>query len=85
MTLYHTTEARNLESILKEGLKPGGLGVVYLSERPDSWWQSKGMVTLAVNMDGISHRLTTFNYPNLDEILCWGAIPPDAISVHRRH
>ena len=85
MTLFHTTKAENVDSILKTGLRTSGLGIVYLSEKPETWWQSAGMVTLAVNMDGITHRLTTFNDPKLDEILCWGDIPPEAISVHKCH
>ena len=30
-------------------------------------------------MNNYPHRLSTFNDPNLDEILCWGHIEPDRI------
>ena len=44
--LYHVTEASNVDSILKEGLKCNGMAV-YLSENPLSWWKP-GMAILKV-------------------------------------
>ena len=80
--LYHTTRKNNLESILKQGLIPSKFGIVYLSERPDSWWNSKDYITLEINIENISNRLTTFNEPKLDEILCWGHVEPTRIKIH---
>lgn len=79
MILYHTTLKKNLASIKEKGLTPSKFGIVYLSENPDSWWQGEEYVTLEVNMNNYPHRLSTFNEPNLDEILCWGHIEPDRI------
>lgn len=81
MKLYHTTLKTNLESILKEGLKPSKLGIVYLSENQNSWWTGEEYVTLEINMKGCNNKLTTFGMPNLDEILCWGSIEPSRIRV----
>ena len=74
MILYHTTLKKNLASIKKKGLIPSKFGIVYLSENPDSWWKGEEYVTLEVNMNNCPHRLSTFNEPDLDEILCWGHI-----------
>jgi len=79
MKLYHTTLRKNLNSINRIGLIPSKFGIVYLSENPDSWWQGEEYVTLEVNMSNYPHRLSTFNEPNLDEILCWGCIEPNRI------
>ena len=84
MILYHTTLKTNLKSIQKEGLIPSRIGIVYLSENPDSWWQGDKYITFEVNMDNCPHRLTTFNEPNLDEVLCWGSIEPDRIRLFER-
>ena len=82
MKLYHTTLKSNLESILKEGLKPSKLGIIYLSENPNSWWSGEEYITLEINMEGYKNKLTTFNMPDLDEILCWGSIEPSQIKVY---
>ena len=81
MKLYHTTLKSNIKSIQERGLIPSSIGIVYLSEKPQSWWQGEEYVTLEVNMDGVLHKLTTFNDPNLDEILCWGRIEPQRLKL----
>ena len=81
MKLYHTTKKTNLDSILRNGLKPGESGIVYLSERADSWWQGDEYVTLEVDCGNLKGRFSTFNEKDLDEILYWGAIPPCNIRV----
>ena len=74
MILYHTTLKENVSSILEKGLQPSKFGIVYLSEKPNSWWQGEEYVTFEVDMKNCKHKLATFNDPNLDEILCWGSI-----------
>ena len=79
MKLYHTTLRKNLDSIKLRGLIPSKFGIVYLSENPDSWWQGEEYVTLEIDMTDSKNKMTTFNDPNLDEILCWGPIEPNRI------
>ena len=82
MKLYHTTLKKNKDSILKKGLLASKIGIVYLSEKPNSWWQGDEYVTFEVDMKNYKGRLTTFNEPNLDEILCWGSIEPSRLRVY---
>lgn len=82
MILYHTTLKENVSSILEKGLQPSKIGIVYLSEKPDSWWQGDEFITFEVDMENYKGRLTTFNEPNLDEILCWGSIEPSRLKVY---
>ena len=82
MKLYHTTLKKNLESIEEKGLLSSKLGIVYLSEKPNSWWQGKDYITLEINMDNFKGKLTTFNKPDLDEILCWKNIEPERITIY---
>lgn len=80
MKLYHTTLKKNKDSILKKGLLASRIGIVYLSEKPDSWWQGDDYITFEVDIKN-TDKLTTFNEPNLDEILCWGNIGPEKIKL----
>ena len=83
MILYHTTLKKNLNSIMEKGLIPSKIGICYLSENSNSWWQGEEYITLKVNMEGYKGKLTTFNNPDLDEILCWGSIEPERIEVYK--
>ena len=82
MKLYHTTLKENMNSILEKGLQPSKIGIVYLSEKPDSWWQGDNYITFEVDMENYKGKLTTFNEPNLDEVLCWGSIEPSRLRVY---
>lgn len=82
MKLYHTTLKENKDSILKKGLQPSKIGIVYLSERPNSWWQGDEYITFEVDMTDSNNKLTTFNNPDLDEILCWGSIEPSRLRIY---
>lgn len=82
MKLYHTTLKENKDSILETGLQPSKIGIVYLSEKPNSWWQGDKYVTFEVDMKDYKGKLTTFNEPNLDEILCWESIEPSRLKVY---
>ena len=75
--LYHVTEAENIDSILKGGLKKNGMAV-YLSEDPFSWWKP-GMVILKVRATGLKDKMTRVD-EKLDEILVWDDIPYNRIS-----
>ena len=82
MKLYHTTLKENISSILEKGLQPSKFGIVYLSEKPDSWWQGDNYITFEVDMKDYKGKLTTFDEPNLDEILCWGSIKPSRLRIY---
>ena len=79
--LYHTTLKKNIDSIKEKGLLAKGLGIVYLSEKPDSWWQGEQYCTFEVNIKDMENKLTTFNEPDLDEVLCWGNIEPNRLKL----
>ena len=82
MKLYHTTLKENMSSILEKGLQPSKIGIVYLSEKPNSWWQGDKYMIFEVDMEDYKGKLTTFNEPDLDEILCWGSIEPSRLKVY---
>lgn len=83
MKLYHSTLKENISSILKEGLKPSKIGIVYLSESPNSWWTDHEHTILEVDMTNYQGKLTTFGISDLDEILCWGFIEPERIREYK--
>lgn len=82
--LYHVTDPENVESILRNGLLRGGgkrqAALVYLSEKPLSWWQP-GMKILKVDIKNLMGEWSDF-LPASDEILYWGDIPPERIKVY---
>ena len=59
---------------MKEGLKPNGIGIVYLSPRKDLGF---GDVTLEVETG--NNKLTAFDDCKEWEVLCWGKIKPSNI------
>ena len=76
MKLYHWTKKENIESILKEGLRPSGFGIVYLTPKPETY---VGEVCLEVETGNL--KLTAFEDCKEWEVLGWGAIPPKDIIV----
>lgn len=83
--LYHVTDPKNVDSILREGLLQSGgkkerHWAVYMSEKPLSWWQP-GKKILKVDTKNLPGETTTF-LPGSDEILYWGDIPPERIKVY---
>ena len=76
MKLYHQTKIKNIESILKIGLIPNKIGIVYLSPRNDL---NFGDVTLEVETG--DNRLTAFDDCKEWEVLCWGRIEPSNIKI----
>ena len=76
MKLYHQTKAKNVESILKIGLIPDRIGIVYLSPRNDL---NFGDITLEVETG--DNKLTAFDDCKEWEVLCWGKIEPSNIKV----
>lgn len=69
MKLYHWTDKRNLLSILQNGLKPNGIGIVYLTPSPDKW---QGEICLQIETGEL--KLTAFDDCSDWEVLCWGDI-----------
>ena len=79
MKLFHSTKKENLKSILKKGLIPSGLGIVYLAPTLESAYKTEGRVILEVETG--NNKLSSFEDCKDWEILCWGAIPPENIRV----
>lgn len=76
--LYHVTEAKNVESITKNGLtryaKRSAMAI-YLSQKPLSWYQGGNQRILKVDISGLSCIPATTFLPESDEVLFWGDIP----------
>ena len=76
--LYHVTNPKNIEAILRDGLRRS-MGnrttmAVYLSEKPMSWY-TDGMEILKVDISGLEEMKATTFIPDSDEVLFWGDIP----------
>lgn len=76
--LYHVTEPKNIEAILRDGLRRS-MGnrttcAIYLSEEPLSWYQP-GLEILRVDVSGLEEMEATTFLPDSDEVLFWGDIP----------
>ena len=78
MILYHATDHSFIDSILRYGLRPSGIGIVYLSPKPLT---SFGNTILKVETQDL--RLTAFDDCTEWEVLCWGHIPPEDIQIFR--
>ena len=82
--LYHATDAKNVESILKNGLlrchEDHTSAFICLSERPDSWFHV-GQTLLSVDIDGLDCRITSWIPDGLDEVCVWGDIPSERIHI----
>lgn len=82
--LYHVTNPENVESILQKGLLRGGgkrqAAMVYLSEKPLSWWYP-GAKILKVDIKNLMGEWSDF-LPGIDEVLFWGDIPAERIKVY---
>lgn len=79
MILYHATGPENVESILCEGLRPNGMGIVYLSPMPMTCFGSEVLEVETGNL-----RLTAFDDCKDWEVLCWGHVPPENIKIWDR-
>lgn len=77
-TLYHSTKAENIPSILREGLKSNGFGIVYLAPTLESVYK-ENRVILEVNP--IGNELSSFEDCMDWEVLCWGKIEADKIKI----
>ena len=76
MKLFHQTKKENIKSIMKKGLLPDRIGIVYLSPRNDL---NFGDATLEVETD--DNKLTAFDDCKEWEVLCWGKIPAKNIRI----
>ncbi|MBW1959648.1 MAG: hypothetical protein JRI63_14180 [Deltaproteobacteria bacterium] len=77
MKLYHGTPQKNIPSIMRGGLSPNGIGIVYLT--PDINVAQKYGVPLIVETGDL--KLTAFEDCSDWEVLCWGRIKPENISL----
>ena len=78
MKLYHGTDSKNIDSILREGLRPNNIGIVYLSPK---FGQAKRWGNVILEVETGDLRLTAFEDCTDWEVLCWGRIPPENIRV----
>ena len=82
--LYHATDAKNVESILKNGLLrchgDHTSAFVSLSECPNSWMK-EGLALLEVDVEGLPYTMTSWASEGLDEVCYWGDIPPTRIRL----
>lgn len=76
MKLFHQTQKKNVASILRDGLRPSRIGIVYLSPRSDL-----GFGDVLLQVETGNNKLTAFDDCKDWEVLCWGSIPPQDISV----
>ncbi len=80
MVLSHVTTQDRLPTIVRDGLRPNSMGIVYLSPKPQGWRPlQEGEVLLHVTING--QRLTSFEDCAEWEVLCWGSVPPEDIVV----
>lgn len=80
MKLYHWTKKEYLGKILKEGLKPSGFGIVYLSPNKDDWFDLHD-TGICLEVETGDLKVTAFEDCREWERLCWGKIPPKNIVV----
>jgi RNA:NAD 2'-phosphotransferase (TPT1/KptA family) len=78
--LYHWTSTDNLGSILEYGLRPNGMGIIYLTPVPTE--AKFGDILLQVDTGDL--KLTSFEDCSSWEVLCWGSIPPERIRICQR-
>jgi RNA:NAD 2'-phosphotransferase (TPT1/KptA family) len=78
MILYHYTKKESLKSILRDGLKPNRMGIVYLTPDPEKF-KNFGDILLEVETGCL--ELTCFEDCKNWEVLCWGLIPPKNIKI----
>ena len=71
--LYHVTEPKNIESIMRFGLRREGW-CVYLSTKPLSWYRD-GLRILRVDISGLTQVKANTFLPDSDEVLWWGEVP----------
>lgn len=79
MILYHNTKRKNLPNILRQGLIPNKMGIVYLSPVPNAF-KNIAFDEINLKVETGDLKLTYFDGCEDWEILCWGHVPPDAIT-----
>ncbi len=80
MKLFHGTSKAAWDKIKNEGLKPSGIGIVYLSPTPEviDFW---GGFEILLEVETGDTKLTAFEDCEDWEVFCWGHIPPDKIKL----
>lgn len=81
MTLSHVTLAKNLPSIMRHGLRPSGIGAVYLSPKPEGWRPPKDDEVL-LHVETADLPLSAFDDCAEWEVFCWTdtPIPPERLA-----
>lgn len=80
MILFHATSKLAWEKIKVEGLRPSRIGIIYLSPNPKviDWF---GGSEVLLKVETGENKLTAFDDCKEWEVLCWGPIPTDAITL----
>ena len=85
--LYHVTPKKNVDKIIREGLRTSGgdrtTWAVYLSEHPLSWYKD-GLAILRVDVSGLEELKASTFLPTSDEVMFWGDIPPQKYTKNGR-
>lgn len=86
MKLYHWTYRDCLDSILREGFKPSGMGFSYLSpvkRKPTfgSFYRDGQLYEVLLEVETGDNKLGGFDHCKKWEIFCKGVIPPERIKV----
>jgi len=81
MILYHWSPKKNIKSILKKGLIPSEIGIVYLTPRPKKILDFCENNYALFEVETSDLKLTNFNGCEKWEVLCWGHIPPENIKL----
>ena len=86
MKLWHITEKAAVESILREGLRPNGIGIVYLTPAPMTlgifWLEPHAKERFTVlEVETGDLGLSSFEGCADWEILCWGHIPAENVRI----
>jgi hypothetical protein len=76
MKLFHQTSKKNIPFIMRQGLKPNKMGIVYLSPMQDA-----GFGEITIEVETGDNKLTAFDDCKEWEVLCWGKIVPEDIKV----
>lgn len=80
MKLFHGTSRAAWAKIKDEGLKPSGIGIVYLSPERKTADDFGGNEVL-LEVETGDTKLTAFEDCKEWEVLCWGRIPADKIKL----
>lgn len=81
MKLYHWTKRTNMSSISQKGLITNKIGIVYLTPKPEKWKANPEEDDVCLEVETGNLKLTAFEDCSDWEVLCWGNIPLENITL----